>query len=36
MGCALATPLVALWSVEAFYWGDSGSSLWVFWDGISL
>lgn len=30
MGCALATPLVALWSVEAFYWGDSGSSLWVF------
>ena len=21
MGCALATPLVALWSVSAFYWG---------------
>ena len=25
MGCALATPLVALWSVEAFYWGGVGA-----------
>ena len=36
MGCARAIPLVALWGVEAFYWGDSGSTLGVFGDGISL
>ena len=36
MGCARAIPLVAQWSVEAFYWRDSGSSLGVFLGGISL
>ena len=27
MGCVLAAPLVALWRVEAFYWGIVGALL---------